>query len=65
MFGATMCPSSVETTIYVTLDTCHPVWMTIWYAGWNDSYPNRVTNTKCHIDTVVSPDDEHIVTQNM
>ena len=30
-----------------------------------DSHPHRVTNTKCHIDTVVSPDDGHIVARNM
>jgi hypothetical protein len=29
-----------------------------------DSHPHTVTNTKCHIDTVISPDDGHIVTQN-
>jgi len=26
-----------------------------------DSHPHRVANTKCHIDTVVSPDDGHTV----
>ena len=30
-----------------------------------DSHPHRVTNTKCRIDAVISPDDGHIVTQNM
>jgi len=25
------------------------------------SHPHRVTNNKCRIDTVVSPDDGHIV----
>jgi hypothetical protein len=53
--------------IYATLGICHSVWMTVWYAGWNiffppcipDSHPYRVTNTKCHIDTVISPDDGH------
>jgi len=34
--------------------------MTVWYAPCiPDSHPHRVTNTKCHIDTVVSPDDGH------
>ena len=54
------------------LGICHSVWMTDWYAGWNetapcipDSHPHRVTNTKCHIETVISPDDGHTVTQNM
>jgi len=28
-------------------------------------HPYRVTNTKCRIDTVVSPDDWHIVARNM
>ena len=23
--------------IYETLDTCHSVWMTVWYAGWNET----------------------------
>ena len=26
-----------------------------------DSHPYRLTSTKCHINTVVSPDDVHIV----
>ena len=29
-----------------------------------DSHPHRVANTKCRIDTVVSPDDGHIVARN-
>ena len=29
------------------------------------SHPNRVTNTKCRIDIIVSPDDEHILARNM
>ena len=28
-------------------------------------HPQRIASTKCHINTVVSPDDGHIVTQNM
>ena len=58
--------------MYATLGICHSAWMTVWYAGWNeippcipDSHPNRVTNTKCRIDTVISPDDGHIVARNM
>jgi hypothetical protein len=41
-------------------------------AGWNfippcipDSHPHRITSTKCRINTVVSPDDGHIVARNM
>jgi hypothetical protein len=30
-----------------------------------DSHPYRVTSTKCRIDTVVSPDNGHIVARNM
>ena len=30
-----------------------------------DSLPHRMTNTKCHIDTVISPDDGHTVARNM
>jgi len=29
------------------------------------SHPQIVTNTKCRIDTVISPDDGHIVARNM
>jgi len=29
------------------------------------SHPHRVTNTKCRTDTVISPDDGHIVVRNM
>ena len=29
------------------------------------SHPNRITSTKCRINTVVSPDDGQIVAQNM
>jgi hypothetical protein len=30
-----------------------------------DSHPHRITSTKCHINTVVSPDDGHIAARNM
>ena len=30
-----------------------------------DSHPHRIISTKCHINTVVSSDDGHIVTRNM
>jgi hypothetical protein len=29
------------------------------------SHPHRVTNNKCRIDTVISPDDGHIIIRNM
>jgi len=52
--------------IYPTLGICHSEWMTVWFAGCKpDSHPHRVTNTKCRIDTIISPDDGHIVARNM
>jgi len=30
-----------------------------------DNHPHRVTNTKCRIDTIISPDDGHIAARNM
>jgi len=29
------------------------------------SHPYRITSTKCRINTVVSPDDRHIVSRNL
>jgi len=30
-----------------------------------DTHPHKITSTKCRINTVVSPDDRHIVARNM
>jgi len=49
--------------IYATSGICQCVWMTAWYAY--QTVIQRVTNTKCRIDTVISPDDGHIVTWQM
>ena len=66
MFPAIMCPSSGDTTVYATLDTCYSVWLTVWYAPCiPDSHPNRITSTKCRKNTDVSPDDRPIVARNM
>ena len=47
--------------IYATLGTCYSEWMSVWYAGYiPDSRPYRITNTKCRINTVISPDDGHM-----
>ena len=55
MFRATMCPSSGEPTVSMRgIPPCI-----------SDGHPHRVTNTKCRIDTVISPDDGHIVARNM
>jgi hypothetical protein len=51
-----MCPSSGKITVS----------MTVWFVGCKpDIYPHRLTNTKCRNDTVISPDDKHIVARNM
>jgi len=66
MFRATMCPSSGEITVSMQHLLFVTVWMTVWYAECiPDSHPHRVTNTKCRIDTVFSPDDGHTVARNM
>ena len=67
MFWATMCPSSGENTVPMR----HLVSVTVYRRLSSiqggippcilDSHLYRVTNTRCHIDTVVSPDDGHIV----
>jgi len=52
--------------IYATFGTCYSVWMTVWYPrSIPDSHPYRITSTECAINTVVSPDDGHIVARNM
>jgi hypothetical protein len=30
-----------------------------------DGHPHRVTNTRCRIDTVISPDDGNIIARNI
>ena len=54
-FQMTICPSSGETTVYML----HLVLVIL------DSHPYKITSTKCHINTVVSPDDGHIVARNV
>ena len=56
MFRAPMCPSSGETTVFLRhfVDDCLA-----------DSHPQRITSTKYGKNTVVSPDDGHIVARNM
>ena len=61
MFRTTMCPSAGE----ITVSMRHLAFVTLCGCCIPDSHPHRVTNTKCHTDTVISPDDGHIVTQNM
>jgi len=52
--------------INATPGICHSMWMNVWYAGCvTDDHPHRVTNTRCSTNTVISPDDRHIVARNM
>jgi len=32
--------------IFATIDICYSVWMTIWYAGWNDTLRTRQSSTQ-------------------
>jgi hypothetical protein len=57
---------------YGTPDICHSIWMTGMQGGTKlippcipDSHLCRVTNIRCRIGTVFSPDDGHILAQNM
>ena len=59
--------------VYLQIFTCfgrlwaqHKEKQVSGYAGCiPDGHPHRMTSTKCHINTVVSPDASHIVTRNM
>ena len=55
--------------VNTTSGTCHPVSVTVSFAGRKGSTRNglrhRVTCTRCCIDTIDSPDDEHEVARNM
>ena len=53
---------------------CHSVRMAVWYAGLDETvsyHPayqtaiHTVTNNRCRIDTVLSPDDGHIFARNI
>ena len=44
------------------------VWMTVWCAGATctpNGHQYTVTYTRCHIDTINSPDDGHMATPNV
>ena len=63
MFQTTMCPLSGETTVFMR----HLVLVILYGIPLciPGSHPYRITSTKCRINTVVSPDDGHIVAQNV
>jgi len=54
--------------IYAILGIFHSVWITGMQGAIPpcipDIHPYGIKNTKCHIDTDVSPDDGHIVARN-
>ena len=58
-----------DNCIYATLGTCYSVWMTVWYAGWNELIPSCIPESHPHgitgTNTVVSPDDWYVVARNM
>ena len=63
MFRATMCPSSGENTVpmrHLVLVTLYDCLVYILH-----SHLYRVTNTRCRIGTVFSPDDGHLVARNI
>jgi len=60
--------------INTTSGICHSIQTTIWCAGLDETLiqtctPNghlyRATYTRCHIDTINSPDDGHVAARNM
>jgi len=52
--------------IYAKLSGMHPAYQIVLYAGCIPcNHPYRVTSTKCRIDTVISPEDGHIVARNV
>ena len=66
-----MCPSSGENTVpmrHLVLVTLYR-WLSGMQGGFShcipDSHLYRMTNTRCRIGTVFSPDDGHIVARNM
>ena len=54
-------------SIYAALGICQSVWNESSFIPHclPDSNPHTVTNTKCRIDTVIPPDDGHIVARSM
>jgi len=61
MFRATICPLSGE----ITVSKRHFVFVTLrgWLSGMQGGM--KLQYRKCRIDTVISPDDGHIVARNM
>ena len=66
MFRSTMCPASGEKTVFLRNLVLVILWTTVCYEPCiPDSHPHRITSTKCRRNTVVSPDDGHIVMKHV
>jgi hypothetical protein len=76
IFRATVPIIRRNNCIYATLGICHSIQSDKYLHTKQssiqsastcipDSHPYRVTSTKCPIETVISPDDGHIVARNM
>jgi len=61
VFRVTKCPSSEEITVFMR----HLVLVILYAPCIPESHPCRITSAKCRTNTVVSPDDGHIVGRNM
>jgi len=61
MFRATKCSLSGESI--VSIRPLVYVTVCMWYAGLDGTH--RVTYTRGRIDTIDSPDDEHLVARNV
>ena len=57
-----VCPSSGEKLNQWANGIWHSVWMTVCYTVWSET---RVTDIKCRIDLVISPDYEQIIARNI
>ena len=65
MYRATMCPSSGEITVSMRhwyLSLCMGG---VWSAGWSETSPIQSEKYHFRMDTVISPDDGHMVARNM
>ena len=52
MFRATMCPSSGEIFISMRHLVFVTLWMTVWYAGWNETANQTVIHTEQQVPSV-------------
>ena len=65
MFRATMCTPSGETILFMRQLVLVILYGLLSGMEVGTCIPDRITSTKCRINTVISPDDGHIVARNM